>query len=54
MLEWNISQLNSQAGDINIIGQNKVLFGLPKYSIIIYPGQSVRINSGWNVSALPD
>lgn len=28
--------------------------GMPKFSSKLYPGQTMRINTGWNIDALPD
>ena len=45
---WTMTKKNDTASNIGVSGY-KIQIGFPKISQIIYPTQSVRLNTGWNV-----
>ena len=45
-------KLNDQASPVRING-NVVHMGFPKMYVKLYPRQSCRINTGWNLDSLP-
>jgi len=50
--QWVMRQLNETAAPIRVAG-NRVHLGFPKISTKLYPRQTMRVNTGWNLDALP-
>lgn len=49
---WQFSKIGDYASKAHIIG-HQVSFGFPKVTQVIYPGQTVRLNSGWQLEDMP-
>lgn len=45
-------KLNPTASSARVDG-NTIKMGFPKVYTKIYPGQTMRLNTGWNIDALP-
>ena len=46
---WNFTKIRDEAGPAYVRGY-QVSLGLPQMTQVCYPGQTIRINTGWNVS----
>ena len=43
---WSFKKISDAASKPSVEG-NKVTFGFPGYSQVVYPNQTIRINHGW-------
>ena len=50
---WVMRQLNPNSGSMQITG-HRIAVGIPKFSAKLFPGQTMRLNTGWNIDSLPD
>jgi len=47
-----LTKLNDQASHTQVVG-NVIHMGFPKVSMKLYPHQTCRLNTGWNLTSLP-
>ncbi len=50
---WSFKNSGGAKSSSATVSQNSVQFGFPRITQIMYPGQTIRINSGWNLTEMP-